>query len=288
MKTRTGCIPCIMKQAYNTAVRATSNDTLQHTILSHAADHVKTIDLEKTPADNSNYVYELTTRLTGRHDPYHEEKIRYNDLCMNMTRQMKKTIEYSIEPLHYAIKAAIFGNIIDLGIGMEFDLDRDAETIFSEPLAIDHYNEFRKNLESGRKKILYLGDNAGEIVFDMLLIDELRHDHDVTYTVKSGPIINDATMQDAKYVGMTDMVKVIETGTNGIGVKWGGVSEEFRTAFKEADIIISKGQGNFETINECKGDIFFLLRAKCEFVADELGVKLGDIVFKRNIHTQEQ
>lgn len=207
---------------------------------------------------------------------------------MNMTRQLKHKIDYSIEPLHYAIKAAILGNIIDLGIGMEFDLDRDAEKIFSEPLAIDHYREFREILASGRMNILYLGDNAGEIVFDMLLIDELRHDHDVTYTVKSGPIINDATIQDALYVGMTDMVKVIETGSNGIGVKWNGVSEEFRTAFEKADIILSKGQGNFETINDCPGDIFFLLRAKCEFVAEELGVKLGDIVFKRNRNTQEQ
>lgn len=281
MKTRTGCIPCIMKQAYNTAIRATEDETIQRKILSCAADHVKQIDFNETPADNSNYVYSITTELTGREDPYRDDKKKYNDICLTMLPSLRERIAQSGEPLHNAVKAAILGNIIDLGIGMEFDLDRDMERIFKEPLAVDDFESFKRVLGGGRKKILYLGDNAGEIVFDMLLVDALRNDHDVIYSVKSGPIINDATMEDARYAGMTERVKVIETGSNGIGVQWCAVSDEFKNAFLSADIIISKGQGNFETVNDCEGDIFFLLRAKCDFVADELGVSMGDIVFKR-------
>ena len=281
MKSRPGCIPCIMKQAYNTAIRATGDQHRIIEILNAAADHVKTIDMDCTPADNSNFVYEATERLTGVADPYGAEKKRYNDICLDMVPSLRRRIEYSIEPLHDAIKTALLGNIIDLGIGMTFDLDHEVEEVFRNPLAVDDYVAFRELLESGRKRILYLGDNAGEIVFDKLLIEELYHDHDVTYVVKSGPIINDATMDDADYVGMTGIVTVIETGSNGIGVKWSEASDAFKEQFASADLIISKGQGNFETVNDCAGTIFFLLKAKCDFVAEELGVKLGEVVFKK-------
>lgn len=281
MKTKPGCIPCIMKQAYNTAIRATSDQSHIKAILDAAADHCKTVSFDVSPADSSNFVYWKTTEITGHADPYEAEKKQYNDICMKLVPEIKKKIEYSVEPLHDAIRAAIFGNIIDLGIGMSFDIEKDIEHVFSTPLAIDDYLQFKQLLETGRKNILYLTDNAGEIVFDMLLIDELRHEHEVTAVVKSGPIINDVTMQDAEYVGLTDLVNVIETGSNGIGVQWSAVSDEFRNAFETADIILSKGQGNFETINECDGTIFFMLKAKCDFVADELAVELGEIVFKR-------
>ena len=270
-----------MKQAYNTAIRATDDQRKIVDILNAVADHVKTIDYNRTPADNSNAVYRISERVTGNHDPYRDEKKKYNDICLGMVPMLRRRIEYSIEPLHDAIKTAVLGNIIDLGIGMTIDLDRDVDEIYKNPLAVDDYIAFRTMLEEGRKKILYIGDNAGEIVFDRLFVEELYHDHDVTFVVKSGPVINDATMEDAGYVDMTGIVRVIETGSNGIGVQWNKISDEFREAYESADIIISKGQGNFETLNERHGTIFFLLRAKCDFVAEALGVTYGDVVFKK-------
>ena len=103
----------------------------------------------------------------------------------------------------------------------------------------------------------------------------------MTFVVKRGPIINDATIVDAEYVGMSDIVKVIDTGSDGIGVKWCSVSNEFMDSYTSADVVISKGQGNFETNSDKRDNIFFLLRAKCESVARKLGVKSGDIVFKK-------
>jgi len=281
MKAELECIPCIMKQAYNTASRATSNPALIRKILNLTADYVKEVKLDQTPADASNFAYKITSEVTGIADPYREEKKKFNDLCLSMVQEFNNKIKIAKDPLYSTVKGAIFGNLIDLGIGLKFDIDRDMESIFEDPFAVDDYQEFKAILESGRKKILYLGDNAGEIVFDRLLVERIKDEHEVTFVVKGGPVINDATTEDAKYVGMTDIVKVIDTGSDGIGVQWKAVSEEFVNLYNSADVIISKGQGNFETMSDKPGNIFFLLRAKCDCVARKLGVKFGDIVFKK-------
>ncbi len=275
------CIPCIMKQAFNTARRSTDNPALVRKILNLTADYVKEIDFNQTPADASYYAYKITSEVTGCEDPYRGEKKEFNDLCLAMVPKIKKRIDDSKEPVHTAIKSAILGNLIDLGIGYTFDIESEFESILENPLDIDDYKEFKTFLKSGRKKILYLGDNAGEIVFDRLLIEKLKDIHDVTFVVKRGPIINDATIVDAEYVGMSDIVKVIDTGSDGIGVKWRSVSDEFMDSYTSADVVISKGQGNFETNSDKRDNIFFLLRAKCESVARKLGVKSDGIVFKK-------
>ena len=242
MKTQIECIPCIMKQAFNTAKLATKNPDEIRRILNITADFVKELDLCQTPADSSNFAYKITSEITGIADPYYEEKKKYNDFCLSLIPDLRRKIENSEDPLNSAIKVAIAGNIIDLGIGHKFDIQKSLKGILEGQFAIDDYEAFKELLDSGRKKILYLGDNAGEIVFDRLLVEKLEDKHDVTFVVKSGPVINDATMEDAQYVGMTEIVKVIDTGSDGIGVKWSAVSEEFMNYYTSSEIIISKGQ----------------------------------------------
>ncbi|NMB99155.1 MAG: DUF89 family protein [Thermoanaerobaculaceae bacterium] len=280
MKTEMACIPCIMKQAYNTARRATENEKDIRKILNKTAEYLKKLKFDTTPADASNYVYQITGKITGNDDPFKNEKKKYNEICKNMLPNLQKIIDQSEEKIYTSAKIAIFGNLIDLGIGLHFDLDKDLDKILKKPFAWDDYKELKRVLESGRKNILYLGDNAGEILFDSLLVDQLKDDHTVVFVVKSGPIINDATMEDAKFAGLVEKIKVIETGSDGIGVKWSSVSEEFQKEYGKADIILSKGQGNFETMWGKKGTIFFMLRAKCDSVAREIGVKFGDIVIR--------
>ena len=281
MKAKLACIPCIMKQAYNTAVRATDDPCLIRRILDATADYVKTIDFESTPAYTSNFVYRITREITGNSDPYREDKKRFNDLCLEKAQTLRDIISSSDDPVRTASRLAILGNVIDLGIGFTFDLDRELGNFLARELAADDYDSFKSILSSGRQRILFLGDNAGEIVFDMLLIELLADSHDITYTVKRGPIINDSTIEDADYVGLSDIVRIIDTGSDGIGVKWDSVSDEFIAEYEAADLIISKGQGNFETMCDTKKEIFFLLKAKCDSVADMLGVRFNDIVFKR-------
>ena len=197
-----------------------------------------------------------------------------------MVPELRTLIEQSRDPLDAALHVAVAGNVIDLGIGHKFDIEKDVRRIMKQDFAIDAVGDFRKELKGGRN-LLYLGDNAGEIVFDRLLVERiLPTGTEVTFVVKSAPIINDAVMQDAKEAGLTKLVKVITTGSNDIGVYWPSVSREFKNAVAAADIIVSKGHGNFETCHDRPGNWYFLLKAKCEMVAEELGVKLGDIVFK--------
>lgn len=281
MKAKLECIPCMMKQAYNTAVRATDNPRLIREILDRTAEYVKTIELESAPADLSNFVYRITREITGNPDPYRQDKKRFNDICLEKAKTLRETIKSSEDPVRTASRLAILGNVIDMGIGFTFDLDQEIEKILVRDITADDYDSFKELLSTGRKRILYLGDNTGEIVFDMLLIELLMQSHDIIYTVKRGPIINDSTMEDADYVGLSDMVRIIDTGSDGIGVKWDSVSDEFVAEYEAADIIISKGQGNFETMSDTKKEIFFLLKAKCDSVAKMLGVKFNDIVFKR-------
>ncbi len=280
MKMELECLPCIMKQSYNTARRSTDDEEVIRTILDRTAEYVTTLDLNQTPADASYFAYAVTRKLTGNNDPYEKEKRLHNQQCLSILPELRKRIEATEDPLYTAVKAAIFGNLIDLGIGFSFNIERDMETIFSGDPVVNDFNRLRDILDSGRKNILYLGDNAGEIVFDRLFIEKIMNDHEITFTVKQGPIINDATMVDAEQTGITDLVRVIETGSDGIGVKWAAVSDEFRIMYESADIVISKGQGNFETNSDRRDNIFFLLKAKCDSVAKKLGVSFGDVVIK--------
>jgi len=270
-----------MKQAYNTAVRATDDRRLIRIVLDRTAEYVMKLDLDTTPADASNFAYKVTMEVTGNRDPYREDKRRFNDVCLGKVPELRKRLEDSPDPLKAAVRLAVLGNVIDMGIGYSFDLERELERFLHITLATDDYDVFRKRLDEGRKKILYIGDNAGEIVFDRMLVELLSRDHDVTFVVKGGPIINDATMEDAEYVGMTGVVEVIDTGSDGIGVKWSEVSDAFAERFKASDIVVSKGQGNFETLSDREKEIYFLLRAKCESVARVLGVDYGDVVFRK-------
>jgi len=281
MKAELACIPCIMKQAFNTAVRATDDEGKIREILDRTAEYVKTVNLDTTPADASNFAYRITREITENEDPYREDKRSFNDLCLGKLEDLRRLVTASEHPMKTAARLAILGNVIDMGIGFAFDLDDELKNVLERELAVDDFDDFAAFIGGGGKKMMYLLDNAGEIVFDRLLVEILAVDHDVTCVVKRGPIINDATREDADYTGLTGLVKVIDTGSDGIGVKWDEVSDEFVRTYENADVIVSKGQGNFETMSDRDKRTYFLLRAKCDSVASMLGVRFGDVVFKR-------
>ena len=170
MKAEYDCIPCIMKQALNTATRATEDDKIIREILTTTSDYVKTIDLDKTPADLSNFVYRLTRKVSGVDDPYRDEKRRHNDLCLSLLDGIQEKIANTDDPLYASIKASVFGNMIDLGIGHKFDIEEDIKNALNRIFAVDDYPLLRSVL-SNKKKILYIGDNTGEIVFDIPFIE---------------------------------------------------------------------------------------------------------------------
>ena len=282
MKTHLDCIPCIVRQSLTTARLSTDDEEIQHQVIDKVMQELHSVSLDRSPADNSNIAYRITEEMTGVNDPYYSLKKEYNQIALSIYPDLKEELDRSDDRLKTALKLAIVGNIIDFGIEHQFDLEKDMRRILETEFAVDDYDDFKAKLDSA-KRILYLGDNAGEIVFDKLLVEELNSlGKELTFVVKSGPVINDALMEDASEVEMDKIAKIIETGSNGIGVYWDKVSDEFVRAFKNADLTISKGQGNFETMDEREEEIFFLLMAKCDCTAKELGVNRYDIVLASN------
>jgi uncharacterized protein with ATP-grasp and redox domains len=241
------------------------------------------MDLRQSPPAMGQKIHRLIRKLTGVQDPYLQAKNRFNQLALKMYPELREQIQASADPFETAVRLAIAGNIIDLGVKSGLAESQVEETIaqsLTEPLDMDALKEFR-NATAQAKDILYLGDNAGEIVLDRLLIEQLPCEN-ITFVVKAGPIINDATMEDAEIAGLTDIVTVIDNGSDAPGTILESCSEAFRRRFDEADLVISKGQGNYETLSDVNKDVFFILRAKCPVIARHLGCEVGQMILRRS------
>jgi hypothetical protein len=281
MKARLDCIPCFLRQALQAARLSTDDPVVQAVVMEDVLDRLRGLSLDASPAVLSRPIYDAVRDTTGVADPFAAIKEETNRTAMAMLPDIRRRIAESGDPLHFAIKAALAGNIIDFGAMHSFHPERDVLAVLDSDLTVDHSRGFVEMLAPDTR-LLYICDNAGEIAFDRLLIEQLSGLCKVTAAVKSGPIINDATMHDARAVGLTEIAPVIETGSDDVGVNWDRVSGEFRRAFETADMVLAKGQGNFESLNDRPEDIFFLLRVKCPQVGDEFGAEVGDTVFLQN------
>lgn len=234
----------------------------------------------------SREVHLLFKKYSGNDNPYKLVKRQSNDMVLSRYDNLKKTVTTSADPFVTALKLAIAGNIIDYGIPQQFDLDETIRKVLTSDFAIDHSKDLKQSL-SEAKSVLYIGDNAGEIVFDKLFIETIHHP-DLWYAVRGAPIINDVTLEDANYVQMNGVAHVIENGYDAPSTMLSHCSEEFKDLFSRADIVISKGQGNLESLlHESSKKIYFLLMVKCDVIADILGVKKGQFVVARNIFENE-
>lgn len=285
MKAAIECMPCVYQQALSAARHATSDVRVQERIMRRVARVYQQKKLAGTPARYSQGVYEIVAREARAADPYKKEKRAFNRLALEMLPDCYAALRGSRDKLETGAHLAVAGNIIDLGIGHGLDIHATLRNAVHTPFVINDIEHLRGMLARARR-VLYLGDNAGEIVFDRVFIEVIRELYpaaDVTFTVKSGPVINDATMADARQVGMTKVCRVMETGSADIGAPLDRVSAEFRRAFRAADVVIAKGHGNYETLSdETTRPIVFILKAKCVVVARSLGVALGSSVLKWN------
>lgn len=210
-------------------------------------------------------------------DPFKEVKRISNDTVLEMYDDLEKRVRSSGNPFLTALKLAIAGNIIDFAVHDHCDLPGTIGRVLNSDFAVDHTGQLMEGLQNA-KKVLYIGDNAGEIVFDKLLVSEIGHPG-LVYSVRGAPAINDATMEDAEYTGMTGLTKVISSGYDAPTTIVSRSGDEFRRCYEEADLIISKGQGNLEgLIGEKDKRIFFLLMVKCDVIAGYLEVENGSCV----------
>ena len=229
----------------------------------------------------SRELHVLLKQYSNNPDPYKEEKKQSNDLVLGMYPELKDILFQSDNYFNTALRLAIAGNIIDFGISNTFDLHSTIDKVLNSDFAIDDSIQLKQAL-SEAKTVLYLGDNCGEIVFDKLFIETIMHPN-LIYAVREVPIINDATLEDAKYVGMDLVADVISNGYDAPSTLLEHCSTEFLEVFNRADVIISKGQGNLEgLLGKTQKEVYFLLMVKCEVIADVLGVKKGDFVVMKN------
>lgn len=220
-------------------------------------------------------------KITGIADPYAEEKKKSNDISLQLYNGLRKEVIDSPHPFGMALRLSIAGNSMDYGAGSEFNIHDTIQKVLNSKFAIDHSLELEKRIKTA-KKILYIGDNAGEIVFDKLFIEMMMHNH-LTYAVRDSAVLNDVTQEDAHQVGMDLVADVISNGNNFPSTILSQCSPEFLRLYNEADLIISKGQGNLEgLINENDPRIFFLLMVKCDVVAEMLGVEKDSFVIYNN------
>ena len=230
--------------------------------------------------------YGIISEVLDEKDPYKILKKEYNQLVLDYYEEIEKIIEDAEDSLFQAFLVSAIGNTIDFAGQHEIDLISDIKSFNKEDLVINDYSNFKKSLRNA-KSLLIIGDNAGEIVFDKLLIITLKKFYpylNIIYSVRKGPIINDATMEDAKFIGLTDLVHVVESSATP-GVDMGSSTDEFKKYFfNKETVVLSKGQGNFESLYDTEipnKEVYYLLKVKCNLMERLFRAKLGDLIFKK-------
>ena len=283
MKTQSQCLSCMVSQV-DSAMRFSDYDPEKmFAITCQMMDMIKDSDPNQPPAYNSTLSLKKTYSLIGSDDPYKSMKTLSNQEAQAHYDDLAPIVKNADDPLEKSFRASVAGNIIDMGISDDYDIKGELLLSFNTGFAHNDYPIFLKKLEKS-DSVLILADNSGEIVFDKLLVHQLTVlGKRVIYMVKGEPLLNDATMEDAVETGMTQIAEVVTTGAKNIGFHRELVSAGALEWFDTTPLIIAKGMANFETLcaqPEAKGKTFCILKAKCELVAQEAGVKLNDLVFK--------
>jgi len=280
MKTFLDCIPCLVRQALHSVCSTTDDEQVHETIIRTTLEGIAGMDFRQPPAVMAQAIHRRIREATGNADPYVEQKRRLNDVALELFPIFSQQIENAANPLELAVRLAIAGNIMDLAVKTDLGED-EVLASFDDCLAASldcHIDEFAKAVDAAND-ILYLADNAGEIVFDRLLLEQLPRGK-VTVAVRGKPVINDATITDAEYVDLPKIAKVIDNGSDAPGTILSDCSDAFRRHFERADMIISKGQGNYETLVDCPRPIWFLLRVKCPIIARDLKCPVGTTILR--------
>jgi uncharacterized protein with ATP-grasp and redox domains len=287
MKTYFDCIPCFVRQALDSVRMTTEDEEIHEKVLREVLRLGSGMDMNQSPPAMAQKIHRLIRDITGVEDPYLEVKNRFNKIALQMYPELKGLIETSVNPLETAVRLAIAGNIIDFGVNStveQAEVERTINQSLKAPLDSLALEKF-KTAASQAKEILYLGDNAGEIVFDRLLIEQLPLEK-ITFVVKGGPVLNDATIEDAEIIGLTDFINVIDNGSDAPGTILDSCSEMFRCQFDESDLVIAKGQGNYESLSGVDKKIFFMVRPKCKVLARHLDCEIGSLVLSSLDHEE--
>ncbi len=270
------CIGCFLKTYQRLFKKFDICENNQQSFISFLHELVNTSNCHSSP-EIQRLLNRKFCQIIEADNPFKDEKTYSNRLALELYNGWKQNVQESKSSFNLALRLAIAGNIMDYGVRNSFNLEQTIERVLLAKFAIDHSSQLEERLLQA-KSVLYIGDNAGEIVFDRLLIETINHPN-LVYAVRGGFVLNDATMEDAYDVGLDKVVRVISSGFDAPSTIVDKSSLEFQRYFNEADLIISKGQGNLEGLLPLNDNrIFFLLMVKCDVIADLLSVPRGSFV----------
>lgn len=277
METGPECIPCLLRHTRDLA-RNNLPGPDREIFYEAVMDLLARFDRKNPPPLFAGEMYRVLERMAGIPDPYAEQKASSNRRALALVPTLEKVISSSSDPVEAAMRIAVAGNIVDFGVhdAPDCGLEETVERALRTPFAVDCTAELLPRLRGGGS-VLYIGDNAGEIVLDRLFIQRISPAR-VTFAVRSAPIINDATLPDARQAGLTGVCEVVESGSPVSGTPLELCTEEFRELFFSCGTVISKGQGNFETLSGSGREVFHLLVAKCPVIASRTGAPLGSFI----------
>lgn len=305
MKTSLDCLPCLLRQVLLTSRLTGAAESVQKKTIDAALALLADINHRLSPPENAVYLYRMISELTGCPDPYRRLKDLSTTRAMALRPMAETAIGAHPTPFLAALKFAAAGNIIDYGSHHDFDLDKTLSSCLDQTFAVDDSGQLRQDLARA-KTVLYLADNCGELIFDGLLIQQLGKK--TWLAVKEHPVINDATAEDALASGLHSHATIVTNGTDCPGTPLSQCTPEFLHLFHSADIVISKGQGNFETLSREAAfhpeqtttppidipagtrQVYFLLTVKCPVVATHINhsqagravVRQGETVLMKN------
>lgn len=277
------CITCIINQSAKVAGAIDADEKLTQKLTSTVESLSKDFSFKQNPPEIASYVYEKMAKIANKKDLYDEVKALSTQKALSFVAILKEKLFSSNNKLLTATKIAVAGNVIDLAAAVEFSLEEELEKIFYTDFAHNDINLFKVELE-GAKKVVVLGDNVGEHIFDYMFIETLQELYpsiEFTYMVRGNPIINDVTMKEAQECGFDTLCNLVDSGVNTPGFAYSRANRKAQELFDKADLIISKGMGNYECLTPQKrGNICFLLKVKCGVVGASLKKEVGDIICK--------
>jgi uncharacterized protein with ATP-grasp and redox domains len=279
MRTYLECYSCLVRQTFSASQYAGADEPTQRHVMNRVLGALQELNPYSTPPETADLIHRLIRQETGNPDPYRQLKEKSNRDALELLPWMEELVRSSPDPFETAVRLAIAGNIIDFAPNDTYDLRKSVENVLSRPLYKNDVAALQAALQ-GANWVLYMADNAGETVFDRLLLEQI-YPKPVRYCVKPGPAMNDALLEDALAAGIDRYAEIISTGYDAVGVIFERASPEFLDTYAAAPLIIAKGMANYETLSEQGSRLFFLVQAKCSVIAEDMHAPLGSLIAAR-------
>ncbi|NPA81147.1 MAG: DUF89 family protein [Epsilonproteobacteria bacterium] len=286
MNMKPDCLVCLFNQALRVSKAINCNERCADEILQKIALEISKLSVSQTPPEAAAILYPEISQIVGKEDLYEEKKIESTNKAFEFIDFVKSEINNSPDKIDAALRAAVAGNVIDFATEVMFDIDKEIEKIFHADFAIDDKKLFAQKLKTA-KTLLIIGDNAGEHVFDKIMIETIKDiypDLEVYYAVRGKPIINDITTAEAKAIDLDKVCEIVDSGVDTPGFVYERANEKMKRLYDECDLILAKGMGNFECMEDKKDKrLFFLFKVKCSVVASTIDKNIGDLICLNNI-----